>query len=152
MEMTVALPLDADGFLRRECPACQQHFKWYHGETDSTEDADEPTAYYCPYCGENATPDQWWTQEQADYLLAAATGPIMEEIEGDLKDAISGLNTRFLRASVDHVDTSPPPQPLGEPDDMIAVEPPCHGYEPLKISEAWTGPIHCLICGQRFVV
>jgi hypothetical protein len=29
ISIPVAMPLDSDGFLRRECPTCQQQFKWF---------------------------------------------------------------------------------------------------------------------------
>jgi hypothetical protein len=43
-----------------------------------------------------------------------------------------------------------PPDPLHEPDDMVIVEPPCHPNDPLKVPEAATDLVYCLICGTEF--
>ena len=44
-----------------------------------------------------------------------------------------------------------PPAPLFEPDDMIAVEPPCHPEEPIK--EASNGTKSCTAwCAEGFVL
>ena len=48
----VSLPLDSEGFLRRECPTCEREFKWLPNLDENEET--EPTAgggYFCPYCG-----------------------------------------------------------------------------------------------------
>lgn len=35
IKISVSIPLDDDGFLRRECPTCEQEFKWFnHDEGD----------------------------------------------------------------------------------------------------------------------
>jgi hypothetical protein len=51
IELGVPLPLDSDGFLRRECPTCEREFKWLpaQGEAEATPPADG--GYFCPYCG-----------------------------------------------------------------------------------------------------
>ncbi len=28
--LEISMPLDSDGFLRRECPTCEREFKWLH--------------------------------------------------------------------------------------------------------------------------
>ncbi len=54
--LSMSLPLDGDGFLRRECPTCEREFKWLpspqHGEGDAAAASDEPAPerYFCPYC------------------------------------------------------------------------------------------------------
>ena len=36
ISIPIALPLDGDGFLRRECPACELEFKWFvHADGDA---------------------------------------------------------------------------------------------------------------------
>ena len=51
MDFQVSLPLDSDGFLRRECPHCMQEFKWHHGPAnEEAETANEPAA-----CGSDAS-------------------------------------------------------------------------------------------------
>jgi hypothetical protein len=34
----------------------------------------------------------------------------------------------------------------------VIVASPCHAYEPVKVPEAATGPLHCLVRGQPFAV
>ncbi len=90
----VQIPLDEDGFLRRECPFCMREFKIQLGEKDiqtvedevaqpfllepsledqaTTEAMADATEYFCPYCGQVADSDSWWTQEQLSYAHVAA--------------------------------------------------------------------------------
>ena len=35
----MSLPLDSDGFLRRQCPACEREFKWLHAESEGATEA-----------------------------------------------------------------------------------------------------------------
>lgn len=58
IRVPVSLPLDSDGFLRRECPTCEEEFnptceeefKWFsHAEGDH--DAEQASQYFCPICG-----------------------------------------------------------------------------------------------------
>ena len=119
----VTLPIDKDGFLRRECP----------------------------YCGKPARIDAWWTKEQRQYMnqLAAAKviGPELNKFAKDLKR----LNRpgSLIRFEAKYK-TPSKPLSLQEPDDMRKVVPPCHPNEPLKIREDWNKPVFCLICGESF--
>jgi hypothetical protein len=52
MDIPITLPLDSDGFLRRECPKCEREFKWHEGPTeDRPQDWNDPPVYWCPLCG-----------------------------------------------------------------------------------------------------
>ena len=88
----MSLPLDNDGFLRRECPNCEQQFKWWPTPTfgDAPEEAVEtPEAYFCPYCYVPAPLDVWWTKEQLEYAqqlaVAEALGPQLRRMKNDLE-------------------------------------------------------------------
>ena len=60
IEIPVTIPLDNDGFLRRECPSCEEEFKWYaHEEGDA--DAETVDQYFCPLCGVASGVDMWST-------------------------------------------------------------------------------------------
>lgn len=150
----MSLPLDSEGFLRRECPTCEQEFKWYnHGE--GSEDAELVDQYFCPRCGQAAGIDQWWTPTQLDYMRGVA-GPEMDQAVNDmLDDAFKPLrNSKFVkikRTGQFSFDT-PTPDPLVEPDDMVIAEPPCHPNEPVKIPEEAVGHVFCRICGAEFAV
>ncbi len=65
--LEMSMPLDSDGFLRRECPTCEREFKWYYTSEEQGDAA--PIAdggYFCPYCGVQAESNTWLTQAQAE--------------------------------------------------------------------------------------
>lgn len=146
-DIPMSLPLDGDGFLRRECPNCGRQFKWFPTEGEPN----EASQYYCPYCGEPASIDAWWTKEQIEYatqlLSAEIVGPELEKSARGLKR----LNKPGSLVRFEWKYKAPSrPRPLQEPHDMRKVEPRCHPNEPLKVYEDWAGPVACLICGKRF--
>ena len=152
----MSLPLDKDGFLRRECPHCERQFKWW--PTSPSEEAFEevhevPEAYFCPYCHEPADPNSWWTKEQlerAQQLAAAeALGPELRQF----KSSMEGGNRRsgMMRFDVSLPSLSRP-EPLTEPDDMARVDVPCHPEEPIKVDEEWDKEVTCLICGIHYPI
>lgn len=149
----MSLPLDHDGFVRRECPHCISQFKWHHGPAnEEAEQQPSPNAYYCPLCGQPAGLDSWWTQEQIDYARGAIAPAAARMVEDELKNAFKGAH-KHVKISVKGGEESPGvPSPLTEPDDMVIVTSPCHAYEPVKVSEDTSGPYHCLVCGQAFAV
>ena len=155
MEIPVKLPLDHDGFLRRQCPRCERCFKWFNGQTeDAPVELPGAKTYFCPYCGEESATDQWYTNEQVDYIQAIAAQEALKLVDQELQPSIDALNRTsggLLKAELD-IPYSNPPGPLVEPDDMVAVASPCHPHEPIKIVEAWDEPIHCLVCGELFRV
>ncbi|WP_129978125.1 hypothetical protein [Rhodococcus sp. Q1] len=137
--MNVSIPPDDDNFLRRECPTCEQQFKWHLGPIND-EAAAEPTpdAYYCPLCGVPAGTDQWWTKEQLEYARARAVPDVLAQLSNE-----TGL----------HIDsTFDVPEAMVEPNDMEIVQSPCHPYEPIKVPTGHGQPIHCLVCGSVFAV
>ncbi|MFB7338606.1 hypothetical protein ACFCZ6_00935 [Streptomyces hydrogenans] len=150
----MSLPLDHDGFVRRECPHCISQFKWHHGPAnEEAEEQPSPTAYYCPLCGQPAGLESWWTQEQNDYTRGAKASVAARMVEDELKKSFKRARSKYLKVSVKGGMESPGvPSPLTEPDDMVIVTSPCHSYEPVKVPEDTSGPYHCLVCGQAFAV
>ncbi|MDA8216340.1 MAG: hypothetical protein M0Z94_01840 [Dehalococcoidales bacterium] len=153
VSIPMSLPLDSDGFLRRECPKCERQFKWLHREAEPSSEieAPAPEAYFCPYCHEPAPPDAWWTKEQLDYARALAMAEVVGPQLRRFQRSLQSLNRPggFLRVDVTPSAT-PRPEALTEPDDMVRVDLPCHLEEPLKIDEAWTAEVACLVCGIRY--
>lgn len=149
ISIPVAMPLDSDGFLRRECPTCQQQFKWFsHSEADP--DAEPVDQYFCPLCGVPAGVDCWWTPEQVDYAQGAA-GPEFERLVHDAVDeAFKGFKGLSFKPNRNFTLGIPTPDPLVESNDMVIVEPPCHTNEPIKVPAPVTEHLHCLICGSSF--
>jgi len=128
----MSIPLDANGFLRRQCPTCEREFKWLH-----TSDPDQAVpvldgGYFCPYCGVQAPTNAWLTQAQ----VALAVNTVATEGVGPL---LAG--TGFKYEPPDKLD------PLTEGDDMKRVDFQCHPTEPVKIVDDWSRSVHCLICG-----
>lgn len=149
LEMT--MPLDSDGFLRRECPTCVREFKWLH--TPPEEGNAAPVAdggYFCPYCGVQAEAGTWLTQAQVDLaqnlVATKVVGPMLENL-GDNFKSVGQRSGGMLRAELKY---DPPEEldSLTEIDDMIRVDFDCHPSEPVKVLEDWTKLVHCLICGQ----
>lgn len=158
-EIPMSLPLDEDGFLRRECPNCERQFKWWPTPTseeisDEAEETQEaPEAYFCPYCHEPAPLDAWWTKEQLEYAqqlaVAEALGPQLRLMKNDLERG----NRRSKGISFEMSDSAlSRPEPLVEADDMVRVDMPCHPEEPLKVGEDWEQEVACLVCGIRYLV
>ncbi len=154
MDISVSLPLDSDGFLRRGCPHCNREFKWHHGPAnEEAEHAAPPTSYFCPLCGLPAATDHWNTEAQVQHIEGVAMPSLLRHSEELMRDAFKGLSSKNLRVTTSgHVDTPDEPAPLAEPDDMTIVAAPCHSYEPVKVPEEAAGPFHCLLCGQAFAV
>lgn len=143
------MPLDADGFLRRECPDCLQQFKWHNGPTaDRPEGEVDPVAYHCPLCGAVAGPDEWWTQEQLAFTRQSLLGPGLREAADEMEKMFRGVKGVTYKRG--HLDEPEPPAALHEPNDMIIVAPPCHPWEPVKVPEEASPRVHCLICGEQF--
>jgi hypothetical protein len=152
IKIPVSLPLDGDGFLRRECPTCEQEFKWYvHGEDNS--DAEQVDQYFCPRCGQPAGLDMWWTPAQLEYSRGIAAPEIDQAVNDMLDDAFKPLRNRksisVKRTGRFSFDT-PTPDPLIESNDMAIVESPCHPNEPVKVPEEATAQVYCLVCGTEF--
>jgi hypothetical protein len=143
----MSVPLDDDGFLRRECPTCEREFKWFN----SPEGEGEPVpmgGYFCPYCRVQGPPDAWWTKEQLEHaknrVARDVVGPELEKMARDLKR--SSRNS-LISFDVKH-ETPPELDPMVEPIDMRRVDFECHPSEPLKVLDDWTRPVHCMICSQ----
>jgi predicted RNA-binding Zn-ribbon protein involved in translation (DUF1610 family) len=147
MGTSMSIPLDSDGFIRRECPNCEQEFKWRPAQDDDpVEHVDQ---YYCPLCGQAAGLDSWWTKKQIEHAQAAIVPEAMRDIQGMLGDAFRGSkNIKF--AASDYLGDIPVPEVLYEPDDMVILEPPCHPAEPVKVPDNAEAPFYCLLCGETY--
>jgi endogenous inhibitor of DNA gyrase (YacG/DUF329 family) len=146
MEIRFDFPLDADHFLRRECPSCQQEFKWHHGSTEHRPaDAVDPARYTCPLCGKQADHDEWFTQDQLRYRQEMVDFYAVDVVNDEMK-------RQFGRNYTPGKNTAAAPTALSEPNDMLIIEPPCHPWEPVKAPQerADDGPLYCLVCGESY--
>lgn len=144
----MSVPLDDDGFLRRECPACKRQFKWLDSQDAGDEAAEVDAAgYYCPYCGLQAAATRWWTKEQLDHAEAIVTEEVIAPELQKLKKKVESASGGVLQVSADISTADSPASDMTEPNDMVRVDFACHPSEPVKIEESWPGGVHCLICG-----
>jgi len=148
MSTSISVRLDSDGFMRRECPNCQQQFKWRPSEEDD-EPVERVDQYYCPLCGQAAGLDSWWTQEQIEHAHAVVMPEAMRQVQDTIGEAFRTSKHMEFKASND-LGEMPVPEPLHEPDDMVIIEPPCHMAEPVKVAEAAESPFYCLVCGSEY--
>ena len=146
----MSLPLDSDGFLRRECPTCEREFKWLHSQSNESSTPAPLAGYFCPYCGVQAPPTAWWTKAQ----VSLATAKVHQEVIGpqleQLQRSLEGLNRRggLVRISTHSEPTEAAEESaLVEIDDMRRANFDCHN-EPVKVLEDWDEPVHCLLCGR----
>lgn len=147
-ELSISLPLDEDGFLRRECPTCEREFKWLY--TESEEDSVKPdgAGYFCPYCAVQAPSNAWWTPAQLERMQAIAAQEVLGPELKKFGKSIERMNRSggLISASFD-VDLTKVPDENVEDNSGRRVDFPCHPEEPVKVDEAWTKSVHCLVCG-----
>ena len=142
MNLSMSLPLDDGGFLRRTCERCGKDFKIIP-ETVTAE------TFSCPYCGTGLTFQGSFTKEQERFARETAANAVAEELSRTLGGAFRNTPSRGTGISISiSVQSTPPspPRPISEPpDNMIVVTPSCHPDAPLKIA---AGPYRCHICGN----
>jgi DNA-directed RNA polymerase subunit RPC12/RpoP len=150
-ETSMSIPLDSDGFLRRECPTCERELKWKYLDEEGGEEAAEPEegGYYCPYCAIPAPPANWLTKAQAE----KATSILMQEFVGPHLDEFGRSLERLHRpgglVSVSFTRDQPKPaDELTEIDDMRRVDFPCHPGGSVKVLDDWSGEVRCPVCGE----
>lgn len=154
MNISVSIQLDNDGFLRRECPSCHQQFKWHNGPANEEAES-QPAAetYFCPFCGVAAATDEWTTAEQQEYIREMAIPAAVQALDDELGAMFKGMSSRnFKIKKTGHLDVPDEPNLVTEPDDMMIVASPCHGWEPVKVPEGTAAPVYCLVCGGAFAL
>ena len=153
-----AFPRDTDGFLSRECPACEGRFKVK--VDDQAEDRPDVSKEemlaeadamrrYCPLCHQLVEGNQWWTPEQLEFATDAIGAAVQLEFQRVLRETAQNSN------GVLEFQGGPPPaipSPPEESDDMALVTLPCHEEDPLKVPEGWTQEVACHVCGFRYPV
>lgn|SRR5487761_373755 len=131
----MSIPLDSDGFMRRECPTCEREFKWLHSaEEDEDTELVVDGGYFCPYCGVQTPVSDWFTQAQIELAQNVVEREVVEPMIREFADVSTGTRPQNI-------------EPLTESDDMTRVNFTCHPSEPLKILNDWEKPAYCLICG-----
>ena len=151
VEFGMAIPLDSEGFVRRQCPTCEREFKAFvDPDEDDDAEPDSDEGYFCPYCGVQAPGDAWWTEAQLDLAESIVVGEVVSPAFKELDNSFKNLGRKsggMLRASVEHDDPEEA-DPLTEDDDMRRVDFGCHPTQPLKVLDDWRKPVRCFICGE----
>jgi len=170
--MNLPFPLDDDGFFRRECPFCRKEFKVLlekeeltdltqkgidsfmielKEETPDLDDSERSeTEFICPYCGQRAPSDSWWTQEQLDYVGIVAKDimaklvneHLIRPLKRTFRGPSSGLvSIRFEGKEIEQQE----PWISPEVNDMEIFNLPCCQRK-IKIEENWSDVVYCFFC------
>jgi len=172
IEMSLSFPLDDDGFFRRECPLCYREFKVLmmedeltslaqegldsymleiqEEETDASEEETEPE-FTCPYCGQQAPRDNWWTQEQLAYIGVVAQNIIAKMVNEQLVRPLKRMSRKHSSGLVSlqfrgKEMKQQEPWISPEVNDMEIFDLPCC-HRKVKVDESWSSEVHCFFCG-----
>lgn len=171
IQINISLPLDDEGFFRRECPFCRKEFKVmltkeelaplaqegidsFMTESEAKTDSDsnsEKIEQFCPYCGQSAPHDSWWTQEQLSYINVFAqnimANLVNEHLIGPLQKSFGQQHSGSFSISVKgHEMEQQEPWMSPEVSDMDVFDLPCCNRK-IKVEEKTTSPMHCFFCG-----
>jgi len=144
----VSLPLDDDGYISRECPYCKMRFKVHKDDFDGEK---FPEEIYCPYCGQSASKDEFWTSEQIKYfqdmVMCKVVAPELDEFDNNLKGLNISSGLLDLKVSIDREETTMPvaPEEMGR---MNLHEQTCCKTV-IKVETTLDKGFYCLICGKR---
>ena len=131
------IAVDADGYLRRECPSCEREFKRIvAGSTANKESASN--WFFCPYCGFEAQASRWLTKAQV-----ACTKNIVAN-HAEQRTSHVGFKSLNFAAMRDRSDVAH--ETMTESNDMAVVHMTCHPNESIKIYEKWIGTVRCPVC------
>src|SRR5262245_53642348 len=106
IEMKIALPPDADGFIGFECPTCCGYFKVV-GATVS--DAGHVT---CTYCGHRDESEPFLTKAEVGYIQRVGAGKAVAQLHGQFQDM---LTKAFGNSKNVKVTKGPAPTPRSTP-------------------------------------
>lgn len=97
-QIEVRFPTDEHGLTGRECPSCRGYFKVKIGTGLPTSEC------ICPYCGEKANHDHFFTQAQIEYAKSVAVrevlGPELRKLERTFKDLERSTRGGFIQIKV----------------------------------------------------
>ena len=158
----ISLPLDASGYVRRECPNCRRHFKTrplaedgnvvqnllteqlaHHNPDEAME---TEATLVCLYCGKPERIDQMLTGEQKKYF---------ERLAKSFAEHVRYEQLSYVARTLKHnpqptfVPVHPGQMPgdiRPDPDDMKVVPLVCCGEE-AKAAQGWEDPYYCPKCG-----
>jgi uncharacterized Zn-finger protein len=142
----VMIPVDDDGYLRRECPYCIREFKITKNDFDGL---DVEKEYSCPYCGQTADPRKWWTQDQKALFMKVVSNVATDILNETFVKHLRSLNNPSAGITVNAKDLDRGNEIINpEINDMKIIGIPCC-QKSVKILGSWTGSVYCYYCGFR---
>lgn len=135
----MSFPTDADKFLLRECPSCEQRFKVVFGE------GSDELISCCPYCGYNER-NCWHAQPQVEYIQAVAASVVVAPELKKLERHLKGMSKGILKIDVNSSISSPPPPPMETDEPFAILHFPCCN-ETIKVERR--DHHFCVICGTE---
>lgn len=173
IKINLSFPLDNDGFFRRECPFCYKEFKILLEKEELTDitqkgidsfmiemkekatDLDDiehsETEFTCPYCGQRASKDNWWTQGQLAYVGIIAKNIMIKKVN---ENFIRPLKKTFNKSSSDMFSIRFDGKEIKQQEPCISPE--INDMEifnlsccqrKIKIEKNWNDIIYCFFCG-----
>jgi len=169
----IPLPLDEEGFLRRECPFCHKEFKilfekqglanLLQKSVDSfiaelkgkkanlSENSKSENEFICPYCGQRAPSNDWWTREQASYIHNIFKNIIAKAVNENLinsfKESFQSFRSDAVSIKFEGKEMEQhEPRISPEINDMKIFDLPCCQRK-IKIEENWHNKVYCFFCG-----
>lgn len=169
--MNISFPLDEDTFFRRECPYCKNEFKIKisdkdknaiiqslldnylskgESKSDLDKDGDEngEIEYYCPYCGQTAEPDKWWTEEQMKYAMIYVKNYANKLINEHLIKEMKKLSNSFIKFEGKELEYQDP-WISPEENDMDLFKLSCCNEEIKLDKDKIKNAFYCVKCGFK---
>jgi hypothetical protein len=172
IEKRISFPVDDKGFFRRSCSFCQREFKVLLEKEELTdvaqqgldsymvakeeakekpEDKETESRFFCPYCGQQASGNSWWTESQLGYVRRIAENVMAELVNENL---IRPLKKNFSKSSSSLISISFEGKEMEqkelhiapEVDDMEIFDLPCCNRK-IKIENNKGDLVHCFFCG-----
>jgi hypothetical protein len=88
VSFSVSIPVDEDGYLGRECPQCEQHYRIYADDYEALPDG---INLWCTYCGHHAEHSEFFTQQQLARLKRPAFDYAQQLIDETFRSAFSRM-------------------------------------------------------------
>jgi uncharacterized Zn-finger protein len=144
IEKNICMPVDDDGYFRRSCPYCNNEFKI---KKEDQEDLLSEKDYWCPYCGQTADRNKWWTREQIELRHKIEKNIAADIINRDLIKPLQRLHSPSsgIRVTTHELERG---NELINPDinEMNTIPLPCCN-KTIKIAEEWDKTVYCFYCG-----
>jgi hypothetical protein len=91
VKISVAIPADDAGYFGRECPSCERIFRMH---VDDYKALPEGPRLTCPYCCHEDDHSQFFTKQQVDRAMGAASEYASQLIEGSLDNIFTNMTRR----------------------------------------------------------